>query len=181
MTEYKMVALDKLIPYARNAKVHSEAQISKVAASIKEFGFLNPILIDKDNSVMAGHCRLLSAKKLNLSEVPCLRIEHLTEPQKKAYIIADNKLAELADWDIEMLGLELEELNLEEFDLDLTGFSNLEIEGLLNNDDEAFDFKEPSEKSDEEKLEIKVMVESLCEKEELFMELKNRGFKVKAS
>ena len=128
--DYKTVSVDKLIPYARNSRTHSDEQVSQIAASIKEFGFLNPIIIDGDNSIIAGHGRVMAAQKLGIKELPCIEASHLTEAQRKAYIIADNKLAMNAGWDDDMLRIELDELSEMGFDLELTGFSIDEIEGL---------------------------------------------------
>ncbi|MBQ1295288.1 MAG: ParB N-terminal domain-containing protein [Clostridiales bacterium] len=116
------IAVDKLIPYVNNAKVHSEDQVTRIASSIREFGFLSPVLVDKDYNIIAGHGRVMAAKKLGLSDVPCVYIEGLSEAQRKAYILADNRLGELADWDMDLVKLELEELELANFDIDLTGF-----------------------------------------------------------
>lgn len=113
-------------PYKRNAKIHSEEQVEMLAASIQEFGFNNPILIDDKNGVIAGHGRLLAAKKLELEKVPCIYLSHLTEEQKRAYILADNRLAELAEWDDAVLDLEL--LNIEDIDMSAFGFGEIEIE-----------------------------------------------------
>lgn len=131
-----MIEVEKLIPYVNNARKHSEAQVTQIAASIKEFGFINPILIDKENVLIAGHGRLAAAHKLGLHEVPCLRVEHLTESQKKAYILADNRLAELATWDDEMLKIELQHLNELEFDTALVGFDDDYFEQLLESEGE---------------------------------------------
>lgn len=120
-----------LIPYARNSRTHSEAQVSQIAGSIKEFGFTNPVLIDAEGGIIAGHGRILAAQKLGLDRVPCITLGHLTEAQRKAYVIADNKLALNAGWDDEMLALELEELSSMDFDLSITGFDEEEIAGLL--------------------------------------------------
>ena len=103
---YKTVLVSDLIPYARNSRTHSDVQINKIASSIKEFGFLNPVLIDKDNGIIAGHGRVMAAQKLGLKEVPVLQIGHLSDTQKRAYIIADNRLALDAGWDEEMLRVE---------------------------------------------------------------------------
>lgn len=127
MDKVELVKVEDLIPYARNSRTHSAEQISQVAASIKEFGFLNPVLIDKENCIIAGHCRVLSAQKLKMEKIPCIRSEHLNDTQRRAYIIADNKLAENAGWNEEMLKLEFQELSEMDFDLSLTGFSELEI------------------------------------------------------
>lgn len=119
-----------LIPYAKNSRTHSEEQIAQIAASIKEFGFTNPIIIDENNGIIAGHGRILAAHKLKLKEVPCIQVTGWSEAQKKAYVIADNKLALNAGWDEKMLALEFEELEGLGFDLSLTGFSNDEILAL---------------------------------------------------
>jgi len=123
--------VDELIPYARNSRTHSDAQVAQIAASIKEFGFTNPVLIDETGSIIAGHGRVLASRKLNLVSVPCIQLSHLTEAQKKAYIIADNKLALNAGWDDEMLAVELTDLKDMGFDLDLTGFNQEELDALL--------------------------------------------------
>jgi DNA modification methylase len=123
--------LDRLIPYARNPRTHSDAQIAQIAASIAEFGFTNPILVDTDAGIIAGHGRLLAAPKLNLTHVPVIVLDHLTETQKRAYIIADNRLALNAGWDDELLALELQELKDADFDLGLTGFDVKELDDLL--------------------------------------------------
>jgi len=106
------IEIGKIIPYAKNSRSHSEHQVSQVAASIKEFGFTNPILIDADNGIIAGHGRLMAAQRLGIDKAPCIRLSHLTESQKKAYVIADNKLALNAGWDEELLRLELGEIKL---------------------------------------------------------------------
>ena len=121
-----------LIPYARNSRTHDEAQVAQIAGSIREFGFTNPILIDGDNGIIAGHGRVMAAQKLKMKEVPCIVLGHLTEAQRRAYIIADNKLALNAGWDEELLTLELSELREMDFDLSLTGFDGEEIERALN-------------------------------------------------
>lgn len=125
------VSVGDLIPFAKNSRTHDDAQVAQIAASIKEFGFTNPILIDEQNGIIAGHGRLLAARKLQLTEVPCIRLSHLSDAQKRAYVIADNKLALNAGWDDEMLALELGDLKDMEFDLSLTGFSTDEINALL--------------------------------------------------
>ena len=116
------IPINDLVPYARNSRTHSDAQVAQIAASIKEFGFTNPVLIDADGGIIAGHGRVLAARVLKLDSVPCIRLSHLTETQKRAYVIADNKLALNAGWDSEMLRLELGELNSDEFNMDLLGF-----------------------------------------------------------
>ena len=104
--KFEHIEINKLIPYENNARTHSAEQIEKIANSIKEFGFVNPVLIDKDYGIIAGHGRVEAGKLLNMKKVPCVWVEHLTEAQKKAYIIADNRLAEMAGWDEEMLRIE---------------------------------------------------------------------------
>ena len=132
--------LDSLIGYARNARTHSEAQVAEIAGSIREFGWTNPILVDGANGVIAGHGRLLAARKLGLAEVPVIELAHLTETQKRAYILADNKLALNAGWDHDLLALELGDLKDAGFDLGLTGFSGDEVaESLKPADDDAED------------------------------------------
>lgn len=121
-----------LIPYAKNSRTHSEAQVAQIAGSIKEFGFNNPVLIDEDNGIIAGHGRVMAAQKLGLEAVPCIRLAHLTDTQRKAYVIADNRLALNAGWDDQMLTLELQELDGEDFDLSLLGFEADELNALLN-------------------------------------------------
>jgi ParB family chromosome partitioning protein len=116
-----------LIPYARNSRTHSDAQVAQIAGSIREFGFTNPVLIDADNGIIAGHGRVMAAGKLGMDKVPCIRLAHLTETQKRAYIIADNKLALNAGWDEEMLALELADLREADFDVDLLGFTDEEL------------------------------------------------------
>lgn len=120
-----------LIPYAGNSRTHDAAQVSQIAASIKEFGFTNPVLIDADNGIIAGHGRVLAAQKLKLDQVPCIRLGHLTDAQKRAYVIADNKLALNAGWDEDALKAELNRLQEEDFDIGLTGFSQKEIEKMM--------------------------------------------------
>jgi hypothetical protein len=130
--KYQNVPLEKLIPYARNARKHSEQQVAQIAASIREFGFNAPVLIDQNQNIIAGHGRVLAARKLELTEVPCIQISHLTENQRRAYILADNQIALNSEWDEEMLSLELSDLRTEDFDLNLTGFNGDAIERFLN-------------------------------------------------
>lgn len=133
------IPVEKLIPYVNNAKKHPEEQVTKIAASIREFGFLAPVLIDKDYNIIAGHGRVLAAKKLGEPEVPCVYVEGLTEAQRKAYILADNKLGE-SDWDMEMVTAELEGLAAMDFDIDLTGFDfNIEDTTEVVEDDYDID------------------------------------------
>jgi DNA modification methylase len=131
---YKKV--QDLIPYINNSRTHSEEQINQICASINEFGFTNPLLIDEKNSIIAGHGRLMASKKLGMEEVPCIVLVGLTEAQKKAYIIADNKMALNAGWDEELLKIELENLKELDFDLDLTGFNIDELDDILGKNEE---------------------------------------------
>jgi ParB-like chromosome segregation protein Spo0J len=127
----EQLKVNDLIPFINNSRTHSEEQVGQVAASIREFGFTNPILVDGDNGIIAGHGRLMAARKLGLESVPSIRLTHLSEAQKRAYVIADNKLALNAGWDEELLSLELGELKDIDFDLSLIGFSEDELAGLL--------------------------------------------------
>ena len=127
----EQLKVNDLIPFINNSRTHSEEQVGQVAASIREFGFTNPILVDGDNGIIAGHGRLMAARKLGLESVPSIRLTHLSEAQKRAYVIADNKLALNAGWDEELLSLELGELQAIDFDLSLIGFSEDELAGLL--------------------------------------------------
>jgi ParB-like chromosome segregation protein Spo0J len=142
---YKKADLSSLIPYARNSRTHSAAQVAKIAASIKEFGFLNPIVVDGSNGVVAGHGRLLAAEKLGLDVVPVIEAKHLTESQKRAYVIADNRLALDAGWDEELLRVEFDALEESGFDLEITGFDTQEIEALSFDSDSGTDMPELSE------------------------------------
>jgi ParB-like chromosome segregation protein Spo0J len=126
----EQVKIEALIPYARNSRTHSDGQVAQIAASIKEFGFTNPVLIDETGSIIAGHGRVMAARKLGLADLPSIRLTHLTEAQKRAYVIADNKLALNAGWDDEMLAVELTDLKDMDFNLDMTGFIAEEIAGL---------------------------------------------------
>lgn len=123
--------VSELIPYARNARTHSDEQVAEIAASIKEFGWSDPIVLDGENGILAGHGRLLAARKLGLSEVPTIDLHGLTPAQKKAFVIANNKLAEKAGWDEELLGLEMADLKALDYDLSLTGFDMGEIDALI--------------------------------------------------
>lgn len=130
------IPIDTLIPYARNSRTHSDEQVAQIAGSIREFGFANPVLVDKDGGIIAGHGRVMAARKLGLADVPCIRLAHLTDTQKRAYIIADNKLALNSGWDDDLLQLELEELHSLEFDMDLLGFDAGELSLAMGFDDE---------------------------------------------
>ena len=130
--EYKTELVKNLIPYARNSRTHSDEQVAKIAASIKEFGFTNPVLTDGENGIIAGHGRIMAAQRLGLESVPVIELSHLNENQRRAYIIADNRLALDAGWDDEMLRVEFEALSEEGFDLELTGFSLDEMANIFD-------------------------------------------------
>jgi len=125
------LATDALVPYARNSRTHSPEQVAQIAASIKEFGFTNPVLIDADNTLIAGHGRVMAAQSIGLATVPAIRLAHLTDAQRRAYVIADNKLAENAGWDMATLAREVEDLQADGYDIDLLGFGDDELADLL--------------------------------------------------
>ena len=127
----KQMDVERLIPYAANSRTHSDAQIAQIAASIKEFGWTNPILVDGDDTIIAGHGRLLAARKLGMDKVPTIVIDHLSKAQQRALVIADNQLALNAGWDIGLLKAELEDLKLDEFNIDLLGFDDDFLAGLF--------------------------------------------------
>tara|TARA_Y100000401_G_scaffold68737_1_gene55077 strand:+ start:786 stop:1301 length:516 start_codon:yes stop_codon:yes gene_type:complete len=147
--------IEKLIPYALNSRTHSDEQIAQISASIKEFGFNNPILIDEKDGIIAGHGRVLGAKKLGLDKVPTIELAHLTPNQRKAYIIADNKLALNAGWNDDLLKVEMQELDNEKFDLTLTGFSIEELDMLFFEPD--FKPGNENDQGDLDKLEPKMV------------------------
>lgn len=141
-------AVTDLIPYAANSRTHSDAQVAQIAASIREFGWTNPILIDGEGTIIAGHGRLMAARKLGLDEVPAIVLDHLTKAQQRALVIADNQLALNAGWDMEMLSAEIESLNLDGFDLDLLGFDAASLDKIINGSqapEAPDDFKEVDE------------------------------------
>lgn len=136
-SEMQLVPIGKLVPYVNNARTHSKEQITKLRSSLREFGFVNPVIIDREFNVIAGHGRILAAKEENIEQVPCVFVDYLTEAQKKAYILADNRFALDAGWDEEMLRVEMEALQGMDFDVSLTGFDEAEIADLLSADDET--------------------------------------------
>ena len=138
-TDMELVDTGELIPYANNARTHSDAQVRKLRASLREFGFINPVIIDRDNNVIAGHGRIEAALAEGIEKVPCVYADHLTEAQKKAYVLADNRMALDAGWDEEMLRVEIEALQAEAFDVSLTGFDESELADLFATDAEAQD------------------------------------------
>ena len=169
--EYKEFKVEDLIPYANNSRTHSEEQINQVASSIKEFNFTNPVLTDEQGGIIAGHGRVMAAKKLGMESVPCIVMSGLTKAQKKAYVIADNQLALNSGWDMDTLKLEMESLKEMEFDIDLLGF-----------DDDLFqeDFYEESEPKEQEYAEsFSVIIECSGEGEQeaLYNKLTKEGYK----
>ncbi len=168
MLQVETIAIGDLIPFAKNSRTHSDAQVAQIAGSIREFGFTNPILIDEKNGVIAGHGRLAAARKLNLEDVPCIRLEGLTSAQKRAYVIADNKIALNAGWDEKLLALELKELGDLGFDTDKTGFTSEEI-AQLSLDDISEGTEEPYTRKIEtpkyEPSNEKPSLESLCNRD----------------
>jgi ParB-like chromosome segregation protein Spo0J len=172
--EYKKI--DDLIPYIKNSRTHSPQQIQQLAASIKEFGWTNPILLDGDNGIIAGHGRLAAARLLNQIEVPTIQLNGLNENQKRAYIIADNKLALNAGWDIEFLNLEIKDLQDAGFDLNLMGFSAEELKEFAPNEDKIIE--DMNIKDESRNL---LMIECISEHElqNLFEEMQERGFECK--
>ena len=136
-TEMQLVPIAKLVPYVNNARTHSPEQITKLRSSLREFGFINPVIIDRDFGIIAGHGRILAAKEEGITEVPCVFVDYLTEAQKKAYIIADNRFAQDAGWDEELLRIEIESLQGADFDVSLTGFEDHEIADLFAGDKES--------------------------------------------
>jgi ParB-like chromosome segregation protein Spo0J len=160
--QIQMLETNSLIPYINNARVHSDEQILQLASSIKEFGFNQPILIDETNGVIAGHGRLLAAKKLELENVPCIKLEHLTEAQKKAYIIADNKIAQNATWDFELLKLEVQNLQ-QDFDFKNLGFNREELDGLLGEFEHDIDVIEEIDES----VNFIIKCDNISEKEQI--------------
>ena len=139
-TDMQLIPIDKLVPYVNNARTHSKEQITKLRSSLREFGFINPVIIDQDCGIIAGHGRVMAAKEEGFTDVPCVLVDHLTEAQKKAYILADNRYAQDAGWDEQLLRLEIEALQGEDFDVSLTGFDEAEIADLF--DDRDADAKE---------------------------------------
>lgn len=177
MTQLQVVykKTQDLIPYAMNSRTHDEGQVQQIASSIKAFGFNNPIAIDGDNGIIAGHGRLLAAHKLGMVEVPTIQLSHLTESQKRAYVIADNKIALNAGWDAETLKFELQALNIDE--LGLTGFSESELKDWLGDDQ-----KESSDDDVTFETSFEILIECINENEQasLLEELNGRGIKCKS-
>ena len=173
--------VERLVPYERNARTHSAEQVAQIAASIREFGFTNPILVDGKEEIIAGHGRLLAAKDLGLVEVPVVVLDHLTPEQKRAYVLADNKLALNAGWDEELLQQEVMALNLVDFDLNLLGWSADELSGLLDPDGIDDDDDPPSGADDpgkeySQKYAVAVECADEGEQERVYEELIGKGY-----
>ncbi len=167
--------VEDLIPYARNSRTHSDAQVAQIAASVREFGWTNPVLVDGENGIIAGHGRILAARKLGMDEVPCIELAGLSDTQRRAYIIADNKLALNAGWDDELLAIEFAELADAGFDNLLTGFSLDEIASIV--DDSEQEDTVPTEQPYAETFNIVVECESEEEQERIFNRLDSEGYK----
>jgi ParB-like chromosome segregation protein Spo0J len=166
------VATDDLIPYINNSRTHSESQIKQIAASIREFGFTNPILIDEAGTIIAGHGRVMAAQVLELDEVPTITLDGLSDAQRKAYVIADNKLALNAGWDTEILLAEIDALQDLNFDTQLLGFSADELSEMLNIEE-----SQPKEETYSEIFNIIVECDDEMEQEKIFNQLESEGYK----
>jgi ParB family transcriptional regulator, chromosome partitioning protein len=174
MLEIQYIATDKLIPYINNSRTHSEAQIHQITASIVEFGFTNPVLIDEKGMIIAGHGRIEAAKVLGIDEVPTITLKGLTETQRKAYIIADNKLALNAGWDIDALSIEINQLSDLNFDLDILGFDIQELTSILDGEILETELKEESYS---EIFNIIIECKDEQEQEKTFNKLDTEGYK----
>ena len=179
MEQIEQVAIETLIPYKNNARLHSDKQIGQIAESIKSFGFNNPVLIDSKNNIIAGHGRVQAAKRLKMKTVPTIKIEHLTEEQKKAFIIADNQIAQNSSFDKGILSLEIASLKNSDINLNILGFDDRELEELEFDLVEDIKEQNTNELDLEEKFEVLVELKSVQEQEELYEELENRGYQCK--
>jgi ParB-like chromosome segregation protein Spo0J len=171
------IAIEKLIPYVNNARTHSDEQVAEIAASIKEFGFRSPVLVGKDNMIIAGHGRVLAAKKLGLKTVPYIDCSDMTEIQTKAYILADNRIALNAGWDAQMLSLEIQGLAVSDIDMQLLGFSDKELDQYLGNAEDDVISDETIDDGNKNLLMVECITEN--ELQQLFDEMKERGFECK--
>lgn len=171
--QYKTVKTETLIPYAANSRTHSESQVAQIAASIAEYGFINPIIISKGGTLIAGHGRLLAARKLGLDLVPVLEVSHLTDAQRRAYVIADNRLAEMAGWDDDLLRIELSDLRESGFNIELTGFTDSFLDDAFFPDDNTDDEpKSEPRKTDEGYVEFSVVMQQYSK--QLIMDAVNK-------
>jgi len=173
--EYKTVLTASLVPYARNARTHSPAQVDKIAASIREFGFLNPIITDGQNGIIAGHGRVMAAQKLGLDTLPTIDAAHLSEAQRRAYVLADNRMALDAGWDNDLLRIELQDLGDAGFDLTLTGFDLGELTGIFLETSTGAEPKDLSGAS--ERFEVIIECADEIEQERAFNHTGSGGFK----
>lgn len=174
---YKKAAVADLIPYARNSRTHSDAQVAQIAASIREFGFTNPVLVDGQGGIIAGHGRVMAARKLGMAEVPVIELAHLTPAQKRAYVIADNQLALNAGWEFDMLSVELDELRADGFELGVLGFDTKQLNELIGTPNDA-----PNDEAsivDETRHLLLIECENEPELEALFGEMQKRGLNCK--
>jgi ParB-like chromosome segregation protein Spo0J len=171
--ETRLVA--DLIPYAANSRTHSDAQVAQIAASIKEFGWTNPILVSGDNSIIAGHGRLMAARKLDMEEVPVIVLDHLSKAQQRALVIADNQLAMNAGWDMNMLKAEIDDLIIEDFNISLLGFDDKFLDAL--NADVFEETRTAEEQSVEAVFEIAVSCKNEDEQEKVYQILTEQGLK----
>ena len=172
--QVEQLKVGDLIPYVNNSRTHSDEQVMQVASSIKEFGFTNPILIDDDGGIIAGHGRLMAAKKLDIDEVPCIRLGYLSEAQRKAYVIADNKLALNSGWDNDLLKIELMQLDSIDFDLNLTGFDLSELANIFDPVTEEIELKEQAYS---ETFNIIIECDDEQNQESIYNELQEKGYK----
>jgi len=172
--QVEQLKVGDLIPYVNNSRTHSDEQVMQVASSIKEFGFTNPILIDDDGGIIAGHGRLMAAKKLDIDEVPCIRLGYLSEAQRKAYVIADNKLALNSGWDNDLLKIELMQLDSIDFDLNLTGFDLSELANIFDPVTEEIELKEQTYS---ETFNIIIECDDEQNQESIYNELQEKGYK----
>jgi len=172
--QIQQLKVEDLIPYVNNSRKHSDEQVAQIAASIKEFGWTNPILIDGEKGIIAGHGRLMAARKLEMSEVPVIELNHLTHTQKKALIIADNKLALNADWEQELLKIEIQALSDDDFDITLLGFDEIELGKMFDEMNEEDNIKSQNYN---EVFNIIVECEDEAEQEKIFNRLNTEGYK----
>ena len=172
--QVEQLKVGDLIPYVNNSRTHSDEQVMQVASSIKEFGFTNPILIDDDGGIIAGHGRLMAAKNLDIDEVPCIRLGYLSEAQRKAYVIADNKLALNSGWDNDLLKIELMQLDSIDFDLNLTGFDLSELANIFDPVTEEIELKEQAYS---ETFNIIIECDDEQNQESIYNELQEKGYK----
>ena len=166
-----------LVGYARNARTHSDEQIGQIAASIREFGFCNPVLIDAQNTIIAGHGRVLAAGRMKLESVPCLRLTHLTDAQRRAYVIADNRIALSSGWDSELLANELSDLHADEFDMALLGFDADELETLLGMDTPTPGGADEGLSVGDVEYRVVTITQGEADQSQLITELEGRGYK----